>query len=308
MPDNNRTVSAVYKDFVYAPDNENNGMRILKYIGSADKVKIPDEINGEKVVSLGAYVFVDTDDAGEGKFKADIAKNGKMTPQEIMLPAELKYISYCALYGCENIKSIIIPESVAEIGSSAFAFCRKLEIIRLPSGISILNRSMFRNCDSLKEAIITGNVETIGFIAFENCKALENVVLPDSVSSIEMRAFCGCSSLKRIKLPDNDIVFGNGAFAESGLIDVTIPSTSFISEAMFHNCRELESLRVSHGLKEIRADAFNGCHSLESVHFPEGVRMIGNRAFCGCEVLESLSPVETDAVYGDDVWKDTNFC
>lgn len=299
---------AVYNDFVYGPDNDNKGLRLIKYIGSACKVEIPAEINGERVVSLGSYVFVDIDDAGEGRFKADVAKNGKATPYEIILPQGLEYISYCAFYGCENIKRILIPESVTEIGSSAFAFCQQLESIKLPSGISILNRSMFRNCCSLKEAVLTGKVGSIGFIAFENCRSLEKVVLPDSVSSIEMRAFCGCSSLRNIKLPDNDIEFGNGAFAESGLVEVSIPHTSFISEAMFHNCRELESLRVSEGLEEIRADAFNGCISLETVYFPEGVRMIGSRAFCGCEALESLSPVEPDAVYGDDVWKGTNFC
>lgn len=308
MSDNSKIVSAAYKDFVYAHDSEKDGLRILKYTGSSDTVEIPAEINGEKVVSLGAYVFVDIDDVGEGKFKADVAKNAKTTPREIILPPQLEYISYCAFYGCENIKSMIIPESVTEIGSSAFAFCRSLGSIRLPSGISILNRSMFRNCDSLKEAVITGNVDTIGFIAFENCGALENVVLPESVKSIEMRAFCGCRSLKGIKLPDNDIVFGNGAFAESGLIEITILCSSFISEAMFHNCIELESVRISRGLKEIRADAFNGCISLGSVHFNDGVRMIGNRAFCGCEALESLSPVGADTVYGKDVWKDTNFC
>ncbi|MBR1592455.1 MAG: leucine-rich repeat domain-containing protein [Ruminococcus sp.] len=299
--------SAVHDDFIYEADTENNGIRIVKYVGNSRHVEIPREIDGKKTVSLGAYVFAETEDAGAGRFKAVVAGNGQSTPYEIILPYTLKYISYCAFYGCENITEINIPETVTEIGSSAFAFCRNLRRIKLPAGVDDVSRSTFRNCTGLKEAVISGNVRTIGFIAFENCVSLERIILPDSVRTIEMRAFCGCKSLRHVKLPDCGITFGNGVFAESGLIDMNIPETGYIPQAMFHKCKELEQVTVARGLSEIGEDAFSGCEALESVLFPQGVKKIGSRAFCGCEALERLSPIDTDAVYGDDVWKDTQF-
>lgn len=302
-----RNAAIKYNDLIYEIDAENNGIRIAKYIGNARRAEIPSEIDGKPVVSLGPYVFAEVEDAGEGRFKAAVAKNGKDTPYEVILPDTLKYISYCAFYGCENMTEIDIPETVTEIGGSAFAFCKNLRRIKFPASVDTVNRSMFRNCKQLKEAVISGNVRAIGFIAFENCVSLEKVVLPDSVCSIEMRAFCGCKSLRRIKLPDNEITFGNGAFAESGLVDMTIPETNYIPEAMFHNCRELEQVTIIKGLSEIQSDAFSGCESLEIALFPEGVKKIGSRAFGGCKALERLSPVDADAVYGNEVWKGTRF-
>lgn len=293
--------------FVYEADLENRGIRITKYTGNADCVQIPAEIDGAPVVSLGPYVFVEIADAGKGTFKAVVATNGDTTPREIFLPETLRYISYCAFYGCENIICIEIPAAVTEIGSSAFAFCKSLQHICLPSGLQILNRSMFRNCSSLQKVHISGNVKTIGFIAFENCTSLESVILPDSVSEIEMRAFCGCKSLRQIRLPNHAVVFGNGAFAESGLVEMHIPETACLAEAMFHNCKELEQIVVEKRLTEIQSDAFSGCESLEKVLFPEGVRKVGSRAFFGCEMLERLSPIDADASYGDDVWNGTPF-
>ena len=122
-----------------------------------------------------------------------------------------------------------------------------------------------------------------------------------------MRAFCGCKSLRQIRLPNHAVVFGNGAFAESGLVEMHIPETACLAEAMFHNCKELEQIVVEKGLTEIQSDAFSGCESLEKVLFPEGVRKVGSRAFFGCEMLERLSPIDADASYGDDVWNGTPF-
>ena len=78
-----------YGDFDYSVLDDGT-VKITKYIGSAEKVEIPEKINGKSVTSIGNYAF--------------------------------EY--------CENITSVTIPDSVTSIGVYAFEYCASLKSIR----------------------------------------------------------------------------------------------------------------------------------------------------------------------------------
>jgi len=71
---------------------------------------IPEEINGEKVVSIGDYAFSN----------------------------------------CFKLKSIYIPETVKEIGKEAFSTDINLEKITLPNSVISIGIDAFKNCNALK--------------------------------------------------------------------------------------------------------------------------------------------------------------
>lgn len=294
-------------DFHFTRDDEHGGIQILKYTGTSSEIVIPDSLGGMPVVSVGSYVFMDTEETDIDGVKARVAKSDRISPVSVVLPETLKHISYCAFYGCDALKDITVPDSVTEIGSSAFAMCTMLENISLPSGLTIINKSLFRRCEKLKKIVIPENVSVIDFIAFENCTSLESITLPANLERIGTRAFCGCSSLRKISFPKREIDFGNGVFAETGIVNIVIPETKCISEAMFHKCTSLEQVVVQSGLEEISSDAFSDCENLESAVFPESVKKVGDRAFYGCENLMSLPELPEGIQYGKNVWTGTSF-
>lgn len=70
--------------------------------------------------------------------------------------------------------------------------------------------------------------------------------------------------------------------------DFTMPSKigentiSKISQSAFKNHKELTSVRIPYGVKEIGASAFHGCSNLKYVVIPSSVTKIGDYAFDGC--------------------------
>lgn len=57
----------------------------------------------------------------------------------------------------------------------------------------------------------------------------------------------------------------------------------------FHNCRNLNSIQLPEGLREIDALAFSGCTHLKSINIPSTVVSIGDNAFSYCESLKSIT-------------------
>ncbi len=78
------------------------------------------------------------------------------------------------------------------------------------------------------------------------------------------------------------------------MTEIVIPDTikglpvTQLSEKMFSDCTELESVTLPKYLTAIPDFGFVNCPSLISVHIPEGVTSIGMRAFTNCPNLKDL--------------------
>lgn len=97
-----------------------------------------------------------------------------------------------------------------------------------------------------------------------------------------------------VTIPDNVTTIAGGAFENSKISSVVIPSNVLnIGEAAFYGCENLESVDIAEGVKTICNSAFADCPSLYSINIPSTVTDIGLGVFADDVALSSLS------VYGD---------
>lgn len=74
---------------------------------------------------------------------------------------------------------------------------------------------------------------------------------PKSLSLLDKHVFASCDSLKEVT--------------------INCPNLQLIDTYTFNFCPELQSVKITGGLKEIEYDAFSRCENLESVTLPEGL-------------------------------------
>lgn len=111
----------------------------------------------------------------------------------------------------------------------------------------------------------------------------------------------------KVILPSSLLIIGDGAFMQSEIKTIDMPSTvDSIGMAAFSQCSLLTSVTLPSALRSIPPRAFDGCVSLKSVTIPEGVSVIGSRTFYGCTSLSSVSFPGMLAVIGDEAFSHTD--
>jgi hypothetical protein len=168
--------------------------------------------------------------------------------QRVSVPAGVTQIGARAFNGCAGLVVVSLPVGVASIGEQAFSGCSKLTMLEIPEGVVTIGTAAFADCSGLTEIVLPGSVEVIGRCAFSKCTGLLEVTippkvrsipdglfsfcsklmrvrLPDGVAEVEDSAFWGCASLTRLELPAGVRSLATHTFFQSGLHDLTLPST-----------------------------------------------------------------------------------
>jgi len=225
-------------------------------------------------------------------------------------------INHGAFSASEGLRNVIVPDSVSFIGEGAFSDCSHLKSINIPSSVDILQPSTFEGCNAL---------ESVTIMMDEDGK--------ESLKSIGKKAFNGCKNLKNIKLPSTIASIDDCAFCNTGLVEVSIPSSvTKIGDYPFDECDNLEKIEVEEGnmdylsidgvlfdsyaevivqfpkgwageyvipdtVTTISNNTFRNSRLLTSVTIPPLVDDIESKLFSGCSSLQSIEVSESNFYY-----------
>lgn len=121
-----------------------NGARILRVYSGMPSVRIPEELNGRKVVSVGAYCF------------SGINRAGNYIGTD--MPAASNLFEFCG----NNVESVILPDTLEQIGNNAFYNCRKLISIEAGAALKEAGSDIFMNCTSFTKLYLRHKADTPG--------------------------------------------------------------------------------------------------------------------------------------------------
>ena len=261
---------------------------------------------------------------------------------EVNIGANVKKIPGNLFGSCTSIKNVEIPPSVAEIGEGAFRGCTSITEITIPETVSIIGGYAFENT-GIKEATIHKSITAIGAGAFSNCKALTTVnYYPEKIDSVGISnftvfagcpllskvniganvkkipdyLFAKCSALTEVIIPETVSIIGENAFAETGIIKITIHENiteigaaafykcqnlseveykpekidvvGTVNFPPFHRCPLLSEVQIGQNVKKIPDYLFNYCSGIKRVEIPSSVTEIGSYAFHDCTSLEQI--------------------
>lgn len=237
------------KEFKYYFDEELNGICITEYNGSAEELRIPEELDGKPVVLFKI--------SGSGVKRVEI-------------PNTITEIANGAFSECASLESVTIPDSIVRIGTGVFSGCTNLKRIEIPASVEKfgytdgMHMSMVFDESGIEEVVISPDVQWEYFNGFQYCKKLKKINIPDGVELICDKTFEGCESLEEIVIPEG---------------------VKEIDTKAFSGCTSLKSVTLPESLTHIYVWVFTDCTSLTSLTLPDGIEVLGYDAFMGCKNL-----------------------
>lgn len=235
----------------YAVEGGNATNVCTTQTGLSGEVKIPVEINGYPVVSIGKDTSNPCIPAGssvtavlvpntitaikDGAFKGSTGmkrfdfyevESGELIAME---NAPLRTIGASAFSGATSLEYLATPENLA-IGDNAYSGCTKLKTIILSEGVATGKQS-FKGCTAAINVTIGKNT-TLGDNCFEGCTSITTIYVPQT-TRLGNYAFKGCTGLKNLEVGIETI--GN----------------------QFDNCYALENIVLDDTVKKVEYYAFN---------------------------------------------------
>lgn len=168
---------------------------------------------------------------------ADGAFSSSKYLEEVTMPDTVTKLGARAFGWCENLRKIVLGNGVTEIGERAFISCGYLRKVILSNSLQIIGNCAFWLCSSLKKIEIPKSVKQIGKYAFMDCIRLTDAEIDDAKCTIGSEAFRHCD-FWHIYIGENVTEIGDGAFADSSLVNLTIPeSVKKIGKNIFDGCK-----------------------------------------------------------------------
>lgn len=286
------------------------GAVISQYVGDADALELPAEIDGLPVIGIDDNAFYSSFGLKRITLSdtvTELAQNpfsGCNMLEEILVnEGSSRYKSVDGVLfttdGTELIaypagkqqSSYEVPEGVTRIGDQAFALCNSLTSVTLPSTLTSIGNSAFSMCTELTGVTLPEGVTSIGDGAFSRCFSIKSIVLPGSVSELGGNPFSDCIALAEIQVSEDNSRFTG--------VDGVLYSKDGTQLLVYPGGKQQGSVQVPEGVTSIGKGAFANCDDLTAITLPSSVTHIGARAFYACESLKDITLPSSVASIGD---------
>ena len=170
------------------------------------------------------------------------------------IPANITTLEYGA-FANNPLTSITIPKTVQEMETNPFFGCNQLQSIVVEEGNPTFDSR--EDCN----AIINTKMNWL----WTSCK---NTVIPTSVTGIGTSAFAYRDDLNEYRVPKHIKTIADNAFSYSSLWNISIEDNNelYLYQMAFQSCKNLRTVKIGRGIKELTKDIFRGCTSLKSIY------------------------------------------
>ncbi len=135
---------------VYIWHSVSGGAKILRVYADRPQLIIPSDIEGDCIVSIGAYCFSNINkinDMASGVLQ-------KCMEELLKLQSDKSLREFCGDY----VERVILPDSIESIGNNAFYNCRNMNMLSIGSNVIESGSDIFMNCKSFERLEIRGSV------------------------------------------------------------------------------------------------------------------------------------------------------
>ena len=144
-----------------------DGISVLRCETRDDDVRLPDEIDGAPVVSLGGYALSERapDLADRDSFRVRVTCGGPEPVHDanairaVTLPEHLQRLGSYAFYNCRRLETLTFSGDLSDFGGDALMNCRALRHIRLhadPAASTCLHRVLGEHAGELDVMFLHG--------------------------------------------------------------------------------------------------------------------------------------------------------
>jgi hypothetical protein len=185
-------------------------------------------------------------------------RNTKLTSIDL---SSITQINYENFNSCTALTSVTIGSLCLSIEPIAFYNCTNLANVTFlsPSNLLSIKGSAFSNCTKLTSLNLPNSITTIDGYAFQNCLLLSSINIPPLIDKINQAVFYGCKALKTITIPSNIINIMEYAFYNSGLENITLPSSvKYLGNYAFGYCLSLNSVTIQNNDMVFGKNIFSG--------------------------------------------------
>ena len=276
-----------FGDFKYII-KKNGKVKIKKYVGNAKTVKIPSEIEGKEVYSIGDESFM----------KGELLEGKKNTTLEkVVIPDTIYKIQDHAFCDCVNLKTVILGKNIEIMRVCVFSGCKKLKELKIPPKVhefdfSIIYRTGIKSIHLGKNIALAHsycfneyntNLEKITVSKKNKYYSSKDGILYNKKKT-KLRLCPVSLKKKSLKLPSSVKIINDEAFwANKNLKKIILPNKlDTIRPAAFSHCKNLREITIPKNISITYFNAFSDCKKLTNFKILSKKAKIEERIFEGC--------------------------
>lgn len=236
-------------DYIWTDDEQ--GVTIAGYTGTARRIAIPAEIGGKPVVALNDAAFYETDVTW------------------VSIPDSVSRIGRFCFGGCALLQTVRLPAGLTEIPDGLFESCFRLHEVEIPEGVRSIGYAAFWCNFYIRELHLPASLAHIGGCNFVSLDCFERFTIAQGNT-----AFKVLDGGKVLLSADGKRFIHYAPWQTRGLYIVPA-GVEVIDAFAFAKQQNLRSVILPDGVRTIEGAAFLTVTNLQSLMVPASVTDLG---------------------------------